>query len=108
VPHLYGCYPGICLTTEEKAWEKLSQGSRDYYGRKVNRNILLEMVLMIRRNINAIQLVKILTTNVNQGMPGAIRSRIFCLPLLVSKNMNYDFCFFHEGKKEGMLRKNIG
>jgi NADH:ubiquinone oxidoreductase subunit H len=27
VPHLYGCYPGICLTTEDKAWKNLSQGS---------------------------------------------------------------------------------
>ena len=25
---LYELYPGICLTTEEKAWENLSQGSR--------------------------------------------------------------------------------
>ena len=28
VPHLCGFYPGICLTTEEKAWKNLSQGSR--------------------------------------------------------------------------------
>jgi hypothetical protein len=28
VPHLCGCYPGICLTTEEKARKNLSQGSR--------------------------------------------------------------------------------
>jgi hypothetical protein len=28
VPHLYGCYPGICLTTEGKARKNLSQGSR--------------------------------------------------------------------------------
>jgi hypothetical protein len=28
VPHLCGFYPGICLTTEEKALENLSQGSR--------------------------------------------------------------------------------
>jgi hypothetical protein len=27
VPHLYGCYPGICLTTDEKARKNLSQGS---------------------------------------------------------------------------------
>jgi hypothetical protein len=27
VPHLYGCYPGICLTTEEKTRKNLSQGS---------------------------------------------------------------------------------
>ena len=26
-PHLCGFYPGICLTTEEKAWKNLSQGS---------------------------------------------------------------------------------
>jgi hypothetical protein len=25
VPHLCGCYPGICFTTEEKAWKNLSQ-----------------------------------------------------------------------------------
>jgi len=23
IPRLYGFYPGICLTTEEKAWENL-------------------------------------------------------------------------------------
>ena len=28
VPHLCELYPGICLTTEEKAWKNLSQGSR--------------------------------------------------------------------------------
>jgi hypothetical protein len=28
VPHLCEFYPGICLTTEEKAWKNLSQGSR--------------------------------------------------------------------------------
>jgi hypothetical protein len=28
VPRLCGLYPGICLTTEEKARRKLSQGSR--------------------------------------------------------------------------------
>ena len=28
VPRLCGFYLGICLTTEEKAWKTLSQGSR--------------------------------------------------------------------------------
>jgi len=28
VPRLCEVYPGICLTTEEKAWKDLSQGSR--------------------------------------------------------------------------------
>jgi len=28
VPRLFGLYPGICLTTEEKARKTLSQGSR--------------------------------------------------------------------------------
>jgi len=28
VPHLCGVYPGVCLTTEEKARKNLSQGSR--------------------------------------------------------------------------------
>jgi hypothetical protein len=28
VPRLYGYYPGICLTAEEKARKNLSQGSR--------------------------------------------------------------------------------
>jgi len=28
VPPLCEIYPGICLTTEEKAWKNLSQGSR--------------------------------------------------------------------------------
>ena len=28
VPHLCGFYPGICLTTEEKAWKNLSQSSQ--------------------------------------------------------------------------------
>jgi len=28
VPRLGELYPGICLTTEEKAWKKVSQGSR--------------------------------------------------------------------------------
>jgi hypothetical protein len=27
VPRLCGFYPGICLTTEEKAWKTLNQGS---------------------------------------------------------------------------------
>jgi hypothetical protein len=27
VPRLCGHHPGICLTTEEKAWKNLSQGS---------------------------------------------------------------------------------
>jgi hypothetical protein len=27
MPHVCELYPGICLTTEEKAWENLSQGS---------------------------------------------------------------------------------
>jgi len=29
VPRLCEVYPGICLTTEEKAWENLSQGRRE-------------------------------------------------------------------------------
>jgi len=28
VPRLCGLHPGICLTTEEKAWKNLSQGNR--------------------------------------------------------------------------------
>jgi hypothetical protein len=28
MPHLCGFYPGICLTTVEKAWQNLSQGSQ--------------------------------------------------------------------------------
>jgi hypothetical protein len=28
VPHLCELYPGICLTTEEKTWKNLSQGSQ--------------------------------------------------------------------------------
>jgi len=28
VPRLCGFYPDICLTTEEKAWKNLNQGSR--------------------------------------------------------------------------------
>jgi hypothetical protein len=28
VPRLCELYPGICLTTEEKAWKNLSQGSQ--------------------------------------------------------------------------------
>ena len=28
VPRLSRFYPGVCLTTEEKAWQNLSQGSR--------------------------------------------------------------------------------
>jgi hypothetical protein len=28
LPHLGELYPGNCLTTEEKAWKNLSQGSR--------------------------------------------------------------------------------
>ena len=30
VPRLGYLYPGMCLTTEEKAWKNLSQGSREY------------------------------------------------------------------------------
>jgi len=29
VPRLCGFYPGICVTTEEKAWEILSQGKKN-------------------------------------------------------------------------------
>ena len=29
VPRLCEFYPGICLTTEEKAWENLSQGKKN-------------------------------------------------------------------------------
>ena len=29
VPRLYEFYPGICLTTEEKAWKNLSQGKKN-------------------------------------------------------------------------------
>ena len=29
VPHLCKFYPGICLTTEQKAWNNLSQGKKD-------------------------------------------------------------------------------
>jgi hypothetical protein len=32
VPHLGELYPGICLTTEEKAWKNLSQGSQRVNG----------------------------------------------------------------------------
>ena len=28
VPHLFEFYPGICFTTEGKAWKNLSQGSQ--------------------------------------------------------------------------------
>jgi len=28
MPYLCELYPGICLTTEEKAWKNLSQGSQ--------------------------------------------------------------------------------
>jgi hypothetical protein len=31
VPRLYEVYPGICLTTEEKAGKNLSRGSRQEY-----------------------------------------------------------------------------
>jgi len=31
VPRLCGFYPGICLTTEEKAWKNLSQGGHSTY-----------------------------------------------------------------------------
>jgi hypothetical protein len=37
VPHLCGCYPDICLTTEEKAWKNLSQGSRRKNVRMTNK-----------------------------------------------------------------------
>jgi hypothetical protein len=29
VPSLYEFYPGICLTTEEKAWKNFSQGKKN-------------------------------------------------------------------------------
>jgi len=43
VPRLCGFYPGICLTTEEKARENLSQGSRT--------NIMLNYRLNGRKRI---------------------------------------------------------
>jgi N-acetyl-gamma-glutamylphosphate reductase len=36
VPRLGELYPGICLTTEEKAWKKLSQGNRKIRIRRSN------------------------------------------------------------------------
>jgi len=39
VSHLFGFYPGICLTTEEKARKNLSQGSRRVPNKELlNRN----------------------------------------------------------------------
>jgi hypothetical protein len=36
VPRLCGLYPGICLTTEEKARKNLSQGSRSVQAGTMN------------------------------------------------------------------------
>jgi len=36
VPHLCEFYPGICLTTEEKAWKNLSQGKKNHSHVKKN------------------------------------------------------------------------
>jgi len=36
VPCLCEFYPGICLTTEEKAWENLSQGKKNLSQGKKN------------------------------------------------------------------------
>ena len=36
VPRLCEFYPGICLTTEEKAWKNLSQGKKNLSQFKVN------------------------------------------------------------------------
>jgi hypothetical protein len=36
MPHLCEFYPGICLTTEEKAWKNLSQGKKNLSQGKKN------------------------------------------------------------------------
>jgi hypothetical protein len=38
VPRLYEFYPGICRTTEEKAWKNLSQGKKNLSQVKKNLN----------------------------------------------------------------------
>jgi hypothetical protein len=53
VPHLYGLYPGICLTTEEKVRKALSQGSR-----RVPAGTMKIMVEIIKNFIIIIALVK--------------------------------------------------
>jgi hypothetical protein len=50
MPHLCGFYPGVCLTTEEKAWKNLSQGSFATKGQKFKNapsGCLREMLLIL-------------------------------------------------------------
>ena len=54
MPCLGELYPGICLTTEEKAWENVSQGSRTIrIHRPYNKNTWIKVL-----NKNTIILIK--------------------------------------------------
>ena len=55
VPRLCDFYPGICLTTEEKAWKNLSQGKKNLSQDKKNlsqvkKNLNYTILYMFRTN----------------------------------------------------------
>jgi hypothetical protein len=58
VPHLYEVYPDIWLTTEEKAWKNLSQGSRrmpvgkEYTEQSIHANEYMNVTIIIHKHNN--------------------------------------------------------
>jgi len=52
VPRLCEFYPGICLTTEEKAWKNLSQGKKNLSHVKKN---LSHSIVYIYQNTHTLQ-----------------------------------------------------
>ena len=53
MPRLYDVYPGIYLTTEEKAWKNLSQGTRRMpVGKEYTEQNMLNLFCLFERNKN--------------------------------------------------------
>jgi len=53
VPRLCEFYPGICLTTEEKAWKNLSQSKKNLS--QVKRNLSQSTVYILPKNNHTLQ-----------------------------------------------------
>jgi len=50
IPHLCEFYPGICFTTEEKAWRNLSQGKKNLS--LVKKNLSQNTVYILPKQYN--------------------------------------------------------
>ena len=53
VPRLYEFYPGICLTTEEKARKNLSQGKKNLSQVKKNLSQDKKNLSQVKKNLNS-------------------------------------------------------